>query len=148
MAAGAAAGADVASYTAALSAVPGVARVDVQPGPTGGAAFWTVVPAVEPISADGERLVTDVRAVPAPFPTAVGGAAADHVDTNDVLSSRMPWAAGFIALVTFLALFAMFGSVVVPLLALAVNVLSLSATFGVLVWVFQDGNLSGLFGFT
>jgi RND superfamily putative drug exporter len=60
----------------------------------------------------------------------------------------MPWAIGYLAIVTFLLLFLAFGSVVLPIKAIAMNLLSLSATFGVLVWGFQDGNLAGLLGFT
>ncbi len=52
------------------------------------------------------------------------------------------------ALVSFLLLFLMFGSVLIPIKALVLNVLSLSATFGAMVWVFQEGHLSSLLGFT
>jgi uncharacterized membrane protein YdfJ with MMPL/SSD domain len=64
------------------------------------------------------------------------------------LLRRLPFVVGFVVLATFVLLFLMTGSVVVPAKALAMNVLSLSASFGALVWVFQDGHLAGLLGFT
>ena len=60
----------------------------------------------------------------------------------------MPLAALWIAVATFVLLFLMFGSVLVPLKALVLNVLSLTATFGAMVWIFQEGHLRGLLGFT
>jgi len=60
----------------------------------------------------------------------------------------LPLAAGIIAVITFTVLFLMFGSLLVPLKAVVLNLLSLSATFGAMVWIFQDGHLSGLLGFT
>ncbi len=78
----------------------------------------------------------------------VGGGAAELQDLLDSLATRLPWAAAFVAVVMFVLLFLAFGSVLLPVKALLLNVLSLTATFGVVVWGFQDGNLSGLLGFT
>jgi RND superfamily putative drug exporter len=64
------------------------------------------------------------------------------------LGSNLPLALALIALATFFVLFLFTGSVVVPVKALVLNMLSLSATFGAMVWVFQEGHLSGLLGFT
>ncbi len=75
------------------------------------------------------------------------GTAAFLSDFTDNIAQRLPWALALIALATFLLLFLMTGSVLVPIKALAMNVLSLGATFGALVWIFQDGHLSGLLGF-
>ena len=162
-----AADAAVAAYAADLSRLDGVARVDaatgvyidgteIPVGPEltgrfagGGDSTWlSVVPSIEPVSPEGERLVTEIRAVDAPFDTLVGGTAAQLVDSKDVLFTRLPVALGLIGLITFVLLFLMFGSVVVPAKALVLNLLSLAATFGAMVWVFQDGNLSGLLDFT
>ena len=73
--------------------------------------------------------------------------AAFLVDYRDSLASRLPYALGLIGLATFALLFMMTGSVVVPVKAIVMNVLSLGASFGALVWVFQEGHLSGLLGF-
>ena len=114
----------------------------------GGSTFLSVVPAVEPLSTAGEDLAKAIRAVPAPFPTEVTGMAAQLVDTKSALFARLPLAAGIIALVTFVVLFLQFGSVIIPIKAIILNLLSLSATFGAMVWVFQDGHLSDTLSFT
>ena len=77
----------------------------------------------------------------------VGGDPAETVDFRQALASRIPWAIAIIVIATFVLLFLMTGSVVIPAKAIVMNVLSLGATFGALVWVFQDGHLSGLLGF-
>lgn len=153
------------AYAAALSALDGVARVDaatgsyvagtqVMPATPAHARFLgdgtdlSIITAVDPVSAEAERLVADVRALTAPVPTAVSGQSAGFVDTKASLFGSMPWALLIIGAVTFLLLFLQFGSLVVPAKAVLLNIASLSATFGALVWVFQDGNLSGFLGFT
>ncbi|CAN5729255.1 MMPL family transporter [soil metagenome] len=161
------------AHAAALSGLPGVARVDafagtfvdgdlVLPaaavsGPAAEryanfrsetAAWWSVVPDVEPLSSEGEALIESVRDLDVPFPVLVGGVSAGLVDTKASLFERVPLAVVIVALVTFVLLFMMFGSIVVPLKALVLNVLSLSATFGAMVWVFQDGNLAGFLDIT
>jgi RND superfamily putative drug exporter len=164
--AGAARDAEVGRYAAALSAIDGVARVDASTGsyqdgrrvfpPTDASARFSgeegtwlaLVPSVEPISERGEQLVADVRSTPAPFETLVAGPSAELVDTKAGLASRLPLAGAIIALVTFALLFLMTGSVLVPLKAIVLNLLSLTATFGAMVWIFQDGNLSDALNFT
>ncbi|MGH2686606.1 MAG: MMPL family transporter, partial [Actinomycetota bacterium] len=69
-------------------------------------------------------------------------------DSKESLFSRLPLAAGIIGVVTFVLLFLMTGSILVPLKAIVLNLLSLTAMFGAMVWIFQDGHLSGLLGFT
>ncbi|MDJ0925437.1 MAG: MMPL family transporter [Acidimicrobiia bacterium] len=156
----------IGNYAAELSTVQGVARVDALTGSYvdgqlvlgatplserfrgDDATYLSVVPAIEPISPEGEALVLAIRDVEAPFDVLVGGGAAQLVDTKDGLLSSLPLALGIIALVTFALLFLMFGSVLVPLKAIVLNLLSLTATFGAMVWVFQEGHLADLFGFT
>jgi RND superfamily putative drug exporter len=153
-------------YAIALSRVDGVARVDSAAGSfvdgqpvtapagtrfttTAGAGTWlSVVPASERLERDATGLVRDVRAVTAPFDVLVGGYPADLTDYRDGVTSRLPLIAGLIVLVTFVVLFVMTGSVVAPLKAAVLNTLSLSVMFGVLVFVFQEGNFAGLLGFT
>jgi RND superfamily putative drug exporter len=157
---------DVASYAAELSRLHGVARVDARTGsyiagrqvfPAGpqSARFaaphgtWlSVVPSIEPMSLEGERLVKDVRALTAPTPVLVGGSSAQLVDAKQSLFARLPWALAIIAVVTFTVLFLMFGSLLVPAKAVVLNLLSLSATYGAMVWVFQEGHLQSALGFT
>ncbi len=98
-------------------------------------------------SAVAENAVTELRALDAGFETAVGGPAAELIDQRDALFSRVPWALAFVAGSTLVLLFLLTGSVVMPFKAMAMNLLSLTATFGLLVWGFQDGHLEGLLGF-
>jgi len=114
-----------------------------------GSATWLrVVPTVEAYSSAGENLVERVRALPAPFAVDVGGPSAQLVDTKAAISDRLPLAVAIIAGATLLLLFLMTGSLVIPIKALVLNLLSLSAVYGAMVFVFQDGHLSGLLGFT
>jgi RND superfamily putative drug exporter len=159
--------ADISRYAQSLSQLAGVERVDslagtyvagrAVPAPSattkrfeGTRGTWlSVVPSVEPLSSAGERLTHDVRALASPIGhVLVAGQPAQLVDSKDALFSRLPWAALWIAIATFVLLFLMFGSVVVPIKALVLNVLSLTATFGAMVWIFQDGHLSGFLDFT
>lgn len=114
----------------------------------GGFGTWVaVVPDVEPFSDAGDRLVRDIRGTSAPFDFGVSGVSARLVDTKDAVLGRVPWVLLAVAIATFALLFLMTGSLLVPLKALVMNVLSLTATFGAMVWIFQDGHLSGLLGF-
>lgn len=118
------------------------------PPPGRSGTYLSVVPDVEPLSSQGEKLVKDLRAIPAPFHFLVAGTSAQLVDTNKVVLSRLPWALGMIGLATFVLLFLMTGSLVVPIKALLLNILTLTATFGATVWIFQEGHLSHLLNFT
>ena len=97
-----------------------------------------------------QDLVEDLRAVPAPdgATALVGGASAQTVDLIDSVFDRLPWMAAFVAVVMLVLLFLAFGSVVLPVKAIVMNLLSIAAAFGVVTWIFQDGHLSGPLGFT
>jgi putative drug exporter of the RND superfamily len=160
--------ADVAGYAAALSRIDGVERVDAaagtftdgvrsgEAGPGGPARFrapgggtWlSVLPAGERLAADPTGLVADVRALPAPSDVLVGGYPAEVTDYRDGVVDRLPLVGALIVVVTFVVLFLMTGSVVAPVKATVLNLLSLTVMFGVLVWGFQEGGLAGLLGFT
>ena len=158
--------AEVDAYAADLSRIDGMARVDAATGsfingskvigPTplsarfvaGDATWLAAVPSVEPVSLEAEVLIEEVRNTPAPFEVLVGGPSAALVDIKETLGSRLLLAGAMIAVVTFALLFLMVGSLLVPLKAILLNLLSLTATFGAMVWIFQDGNLSELLNFT
>jgi uncharacterized membrane protein YdfJ with MMPL/SSD domain len=137
------------SYVAAVRALPGVTDAELT-GARDRTARVTVHFAGQAVSGEARGLVDRIRALPAPAGGAVlvGGGSAAFADLLDGLGSRLPWMALFVALTTFVLLFLAFGSVVLPIKAILMNVLSLSATFGALVWIFQEGHLSGLLGFT
>ncbi len=82
-----------------------------------------------------------------PYPVLVGGLSASFVDQKDSLAAHLPWAIGLIASTTIIALFVMTGSVLLPIKAVLMNLLTLGATLGILVWVFQDGRLEGLLNY-
>ncbi|MFB6636172.1 MMPL family transporter [Streptomyces chartreusis] len=139
--------AQYADYKQRIGALPEVLRVD---GPLvkGESAYFTVLPKGEAVDDPAQGLVGDLRATEAPFDTKVTGAAAVLVDSKDAIAERLPLAAAFIAIVTLLLVFLLTGSVLIPIQAVVLNALSLTAMFGAVVWVFQDGHLSGLLGFT
>ena len=157
---------EIAVYAEDLSRVASVSRVDslagsyiggrqvVEPDDTAlrfaneDATWLSVVPGVEAVSEEAETLVKDLRAVEAPFDVLVGGPSAQLVDSKESIFGRMPLAAAIIGVVTFIVLFLMFGSLLVPLKAVVLNILSLSATFGAMVWIFQDGHLAEWLNFT
>ncbi|KQX78954.1 MMPL family transporter [Streptomyces clavifer] len=147
LAEGAATPAQYSDFRARISALPGVQRVD---GPvTGdGAAYFNVLSEGEAVGQEAQQLVRELRAEPAPFDTSVTGAAAVLVDSKDAIADRLPWAVGIIVVVTLLLVFLLTGSVLIPVQAVVLNALSLTAMFGAVVWVFQDGHLSGLLSFT
>ncbi|WKX69282.1 MMPL family transporter [Streptomyces sp. XD-27] len=154
----------VAAYAARLSAVPGVARVDTVTGSyaagrqvmdaspasasfaAGGASWLSVVPSVEPYSSAGAELVQRLRADSAPGAVLVGGDAAVLADTRDTLADRLPEAALIIGGTTVVLLFLFTGSVLIPVKAVLLNLLSLTATFGAMVYVFQEGHLRAVVG--
>jgi RND superfamily putative drug exporter len=105
----------------------------------------------DPTSLAARELVTRMRALPMPPGLAeiqVGGFSAFHLDYLESLKSEVPKVFVAIVIVIFVLLFLMLGSLLVPLKVVLTNLLSLSATYGALVWVIQEGHLSGLLGFT
>ncbi len=139
----------LASYLTRLDHVPGVAAGQVT-GVAGNVARVDLRYAANPESAAARALVTRVRAVPPPAGARVyvGGTTAQLVDELASLGHTLPWMALVVVLATFVLLFLAFGSVVLPVKAIAANALSLTATFGAIVWIFQEGHLSGVLGFT
>jgi RND superfamily putative drug exporter len=138
---------EVVQYAEHLGRFRGVQGVSV----TAEAPRLSVIDVVPDGPAQGQvaqDLVSEIRADRPAFATWVTGEAALLIDFQHQIGSRLPWALAVIALTTFVLLFLMTGSVLIPLKALLMNTLSLGATFGALVWIFQDGHLSGLLGFT
>ena len=139
----------LASYLTRLDHVPGVIAGQVT-GVAGNVARVDLRYAANAESSAARALVADVRAVPPPAGAQVyvGGATAQLVDELASLGHTLPWMALVVVLATFVLLFLAFGSVVLPVKAIVMNALSLTATFGAIVWIFQQGHLSGLLNFT
>ncbi len=93
-------------------------------------------------------LVAEIRDVDTPNPVLVGGQAAEQVDQVKAIMGGVPLALLILVIVTFITLFLMTGSVVLPIKALVMNVLTISATFGILVLIFQDGRFEGALNYS
>jgi len=139
----------LASYLHHIDAIPGVTGAQVT-GVKGDVIRVDIGYTPAPVSSAARNIVTQVRALAPPAGTAVlvGGTTAGLVDELASLGATLPWMALLVCLSTFVLLFLAFGSVVLPVKAIVMNALSLAATFGVVVWIFQWGHLSGLLRFT
>jgi RND superfamily putative drug exporter len=141
---------EAATMTARVERVPGVAEV-LPPQPLRGD-----VTALQVISADSfvsdasQETVKEIRALrPPPGTTAlVGGATADFIDFQGSLAEHMPIALTIVIVATLVILFLMTGSVILPIKSLIMNFLNLSAVFGLLVLIFQDGRLEGVLDYS
>jgi trehalose monomycolate/heme transporter len=140
---------ELAAYIGRLGKVTGVTGAELT-GVRGDIARIDLRYGSDPLSAAARQIVQHVRDVapPAGARVYVGGQTAQLVDELASLSATLPWMALVMAAATFVLLFLAFGSVVLPVKAVVMNLLSLSATFGVVVWIFQQGHLSGLLQFT
>jgi RND superfamily putative drug exporter len=136
----------LAPYAKTLGQLDWVAQVDTYV--RNGGAYLTVVPTAEVLEGDVGHLVEQVRAAEAPYPAMIGGSPAEMTDWRSALTERIPLVLGLILLLSVLVLYVATGSVLLPLKATVLNLLSLAVMFGVMVWVFQHGNLSGPLGFT
>jgi uncharacterized membrane protein YdfJ with MMPL/SSD domain len=136
----------VRDYARRLAQVPGVAAV---PAPQRFGDLWRVdvVGRAHGLAEPAKQLVRDVRDVRAPFDVQVGGGTAGFLDQQASLRGSLPLALALLCTTTLLILFVMTGSVVLPLKALLMNLLTLSAAFGLLVLIFQDGRLESVLGF-
>jgi uncharacterized membrane protein YdfJ with MMPL/SSD domain len=107
------------------------------------------VSGLDPVSPAGGAVIPQVRAVHVEgVASAVGGLAAEGHDFMVSQANTVPWAVGVTLLASGLILFLLFGSVVIPAKAIVMTLLSISASFGALVWIFQEGHLSNVLGFT
>jgi RND superfamily putative drug exporter len=154
------AGADqLDGYAGALSQLPHVVTVNVgmtsyvdgrrigeRPLPDANGAYLRLFPDVDPYSDAAMQLLDQVRQTPTPDTVHVGGLTAENVDTKDALFDRVPLAVALLVLAMFGVLFVFTGSVVLPIKALLLNVVSLSATLGAMVFIFQEGHLKWLVG--
>jgi RND superfamily putative drug exporter len=137
--------AEIAAYTAKLADVEGI--VAVTPPQTFGEDIRIVAyESMLPRTPEAQKMIHEIRAIKSPEGTLVGGVAADYTDSQDGISSTLPWALGWIALSVFVLIFIFNGSIILPIKAVLLNVLSLAATMGALTWVFIDGHLQWLVG--
>ncbi|QBR92693.1 MMPL family transporter [Nocardioides euryhalodurans] len=139
---------DVVAYTRDLAAVDGITGVQ----PVAAEGDVTMLRASWEGSSQSQAsqdTVVDIRAVePASGESLVGGLTADTVDLGASVSDHLPWMALVVVVVMMVLLFLAFGSLVLPVKAILMNALSITASFGVVTWIFSDGNLEGLLDFS
>jgi uncharacterized membrane protein YdfJ with MMPL/SSD domain len=138
----------VDAFASSLRRLPGAASVTTPEKVTDGLWRVDVISKTTWLSDDSKNLVRDVRNQDPPFKTYVGGQTALFVDQGKSMGSHLAIGLPILAAVTLLILFAMTGSVILPLKTLVMNGVTLTATFGVLVFIFQGGRLQGLLGYT
>ena len=139
--------AELEGYVADLRDLPNVDSV-APPQPVGDDTWRVdVVPARDTYSEASLELVRDVRNIEAPYTAEVGGETAGFVDQQASLAGSIPYALAIVFASTLVLLFLFTGSVVLPVKTFLMNVLTVGATFGILVWVFQGGRLEGLLGY-
>jgi len=134
-------------YAAALPVVDGHRLVGRAERVNGSLSLVSVEVPGGPLGDTARHAVTALQSERPDFPTKVIGQASGLHDFTDSLRERAPYAFALVALATLVLLFLMTGSVVIPVKALLMNVVSLGASLGVVVWVFQQGHLEGLLGF-
>jgi len=141
-------GAGVRAYARGVTELDGVRAVQAPRALDG--STWQVDVAVggTPEGDLAQSLVGQIRAADSPYPLLVGGDAAEFVDQQDAISSRLGLGLGLLALLTFSVLWLMTGSVILPLKSLLMNVLTVGSSLGVLTLIFQDGRFEDLLGYT
>jgi RND superfamily putative drug exporter len=135
----------VNSYLEKISKVDGIARVS--PIETyGNDLRIQLIPSKSSRSIEAERIIHEIRDIPRPAGTLIGGAAADFTDSQDGISQTLPLALGWIAFWVMILIFIFTGSIILPIKAVLLNALSLLATLGAITWIFIDGHLKWLVG--
>ena len=137
----------VRSLSERIAGLPDVSAVGPAQPASRGTSLLQVAPVHGPLTGSTEQLVRDVRAIHTPYYLGVAGETASYLDLEHSLGAHLPVALAIVIAATLIVLFLMTGSVVLPLKAIAMNALNLSAVFGILVLIFQHGNLQGLLGY-
>jgi RND superfamily putative drug exporter len=142
---GATMGTQINQYTTEIAQVPGIVRIgDSQV--SGNDVRVTAIHSMGPRTPAAEVLIKELRKIRAPEGTLIGGVAADYADTQIGIAKTMPWALLWIAIGVLILLFVFTGSIILPIKAIILNILSLGATLGVITWIFVDGHLKWLVG--
>ena len=137
----------LAAYASAVSRVPGVKAVPAFQHIGGSLWESSVVLSAAPLSPTAQQAVDSIQSLPGPGPVTIIGQTASFLSLQHSLKSHLPVVLGLIVLIALAMLFAMTRSVTLPLMAVVTNFFTILATYGVLVWGFQRGHLSGLLGF-
>ena len=133
------------SFVSELANVPGVINIGA-PETVGADIRIAAIHSMGARSPAAEKMITEIRALNVPEGTLVGGVAADYADSQIGIAKKLPLALGWIAIGTLILLFMFTGSIILPIKAVILNLLSLSATLGVMTWIFIGGNFTWLVG--
>jgi RND superfamily putative drug exporter len=136
---------EINNFVSNLANVPGVITVGA-PETVGNDIRISAIHSMSSRSPAAEKMITEIRALKVPEGTLVGGVAADYADSQIGIAKKLPLALLWIAIGTLLLLFMFTGSIILPIKAVILNLLSLSATLGVLTWIFIGGHLNWLVG--
>ena len=133
------------SFVSELANVPGVINIGA-PETVGADIRIAAIHSMGARSPAAEKMITEIRALNVPEGTLVGGVAADYADSQIGIAKKLPLALGWIAIGTLILLFMFTGSIILPIKAVILNLLSLSATLGVMTWIFIGDNFTWLVG--
>jgi len=136
---------EISSFINEVKKVSGIVSV-AAPKIIGNDVQITAYESMLPRSPEAQQLIHNLRDLPAPTGTLIGGVAADYTDTQDGIAEKLPLALGWIAISVFILLFVFTGSIILPIKAVLLNVMSLAATMGALTWIFVGGHLQWLVG--
>jgi RND superfamily putative drug exporter len=142
---GATMGTQINQYTTEIAKVAGIVRIG-NSQVSGNDVRVTAIHSMGPRTPAAEALIKEIRSIRAPEGTLIGGVAADYADTQIGIARTMPWALLWIAIGVLILLFAFTGSIILPIKAIILNILSLAATLGVITWIFVNGHLKWLVG--
>ncbi|WP_205650461.1 MMPL family transporter [Actinoplanes solisilvae] len=142
--------ADSAAFAVTLRQIPGIAQLGPAQRAGDVTVFTATLKSTDPFSTDARDVVDQIRSLPVPngAELLVGGTTARNVDSLAATAAKLPWMALLLVGATLLLMFFAFGSILLPIKAVVMSALSLSATFGILVWIFQDGNGAALLNVT
>jgi RND superfamily putative drug exporter len=136
---------EISSYIEKVKQVNGIVSV-AAPRVIGNDVQITAYESMLPRSPEAQQLINNLRDLPSPTGTLIGGVAADYTDTQNGISQTLPLALGWIAISVLILLFVFTGSIILPIKAVLLNVMSLAATMGALTWIFVGGHLQWLVG--
>ena len=136
---------EISEYKSKVQKVPGIIYIS-ENTTVNGIIRFQAIHKMGPRTADAQRLINEIRDISAPQGLLVGGVAADYTDTQNGIAHALPWALGWVLISVLVLLFAFTGSVILPIKAVVLNILSLSATLGVITWIFIEGNFARLLG--
>ena len=136
---------EISSYIEKVKQVNGIVSV-AAPRVIGNDILINAYESMLPRSPEAQQLINNLRDLPSPTGTLIGGVAADYTDTQNGISQTLPLALGWIAISVLILLFVFTGSIILPIKAVLLNVMSLAATMGALTWIFVGGHLQWLVG--